>query len=121
MAFSIHVIETPSRELGSWLLGAFLTMFLGGLALGGIWLGLLSRPTCPKCNQYSTPMVIKSQLVAQEPGYKTVWRRLYDIKDGSTKLYQEQIHVIRNVYENRYRCEVCGAEWEEQSVTTLEG
>lgn len=80
---------------------------------------------CPSCSKWWARKSKSKSLIDSKGAYKTITR--YDIRRDSTGKEigrterQEQVHVVRNTYQNQWQCKHCHHEWSTISTSEYEG
>lgn len=115
----------PSQTDNSSSSGALIFLLIVAGAIGLIVLisGLVTQ--CPSCNKWWARELIGSKLLNSEGFYKTITREDIqrnnkgEVKGRTQK--QEQVHMIKETYENYYQCKYCKHTWSTISSREYEG
>jgi len=107
------------------MMGLTIAIFIGGGIAMGIFVRYAANTQCPKCKQLWAKEYLGSRLVKQEGGYETVERHEFDRRPGREghikSSWLEQVHVVREVYIDCYRCGHCRHRWRGVSSQQYEG
>lgn len=100
-----------------------------GLAIVGIIIliigGYAYHTSCPKCKKLFARQLTNVELISKEPFYKTITRK--DVtrdrhgRVKETNEREEQIRMIRKVYDEHYICKKCSHTWIVQDEQEIEG
>ena len=107
-------------SLVTWVIG----IAVAGAGAGFLFHGFTTR--CPYCKQWWTRKLQDRREISRGDGYKTVTRtdvtRTYWSGTPTGKVTrQEQVHVIRVNYEDKYLCGKCNREWIVRWTQDVEG